>query len=116
MKKPNSFKFRPAIAGFSLVELIAVVTIIGLLAAMLVSKVKDTRAEAIQSRADANARIMQDAYERAKLCGAITNDYPAVTDFASILYTNGFISGTNYQGVNVLGTYPDLKFTGPSGN
>ena len=116
MKKLNIRNMRRGIQGFSLVELIAVVTIVGLLAAMLVSKVKDMRSDAIQSRGDANARIMQDAFERAKLKGDVTTNLASVDIYASCLYTNGYISGTNYQGVVTSGTWPNIRFTGPSGN
>ena len=62
MKLKNFFK---KAKGFTLVELIAVVSVILILVAIVVPRIGDLRGQASNARAQSNAKIVQGAIERA---------------------------------------------------
>ena len=53
--------------AFTLIELIMVVAILGILATMLIPKALDSRKDAQNSAAKANAQVIATAYERASV-------------------------------------------------
>ena len=84
--------------GFTLVELIAVVSVILILVAIVVPRIGDLRGQASNARAQSNAKIVQGAIERAAVEGALTA--ANATDQASVYTvlttaTNG-MSGAPY--------------------
>jgi prepilin-type N-terminal cleavage/methylation domain-containing protein len=84
--------------GFTLVELIAVVSVILILVAIVVPRIGDLRGQATNARAQSNAKIVQSAIERAAVEGALTA--ANATDQASVYSvlttaTNG-MSGAPY--------------------
>jgi prepilin-type N-terminal cleavage/methylation domain-containing protein len=95
MKLKNFFK---KAKGFTLVELIAVVSVILILVAIVVPRIGDLRGQASNARAQSNAKIVQGAIERAAVEGALTA--ANATDQASVYTvlttaTNG-MSGAPY--------------------
>ena len=84
--------------GFTLIELIAVVSVILILVAIVVPRIGDLRGQATNARALSNAKIVQGAIERAAVEGALTA--ANATDQASVYTvlttaTNG-MSGAPY--------------------
>jgi type II secretory pathway pseudopilin PulG len=57
---------------FTLVELIAVVSVILILVAIVVPRIGDLRGKAADARAQSNVKIVQSAIERAAVEGALT--------------------------------------------
>jgi len=85
--------------GFTLVELIAVVAVILILVAIVVPRIGDLRGQATTAKKEANANIIQGAYERAKVSG--------LTNSAGVS-----IGSTSYAPASVDALSQDLKFSG----
>lgn len=103
--------------GFTLVELIAVVSVILILVAIVVPRIGDLRGKAADARAQSNVKIVQSAVERAAVEGALTA--ANATDQAAIYAvlttaTNG-MSGAPYlsempnPAPTISGTFPNLN-------
>jgi prepilin-type N-terminal cleavage/methylation domain-containing protein len=105
--------------GFTLVELIAVVSVILILVAIVVPRIGDLRGQASNARAQSNAKIVQSAIERAAVEGALTS--ANATDQASVYSvlttaTNG-MSGAPYLSEvpnptpTISGSFPNFTVT-----
>lgn len=108
---------RKKTSGFTLVELIAVVSVILILVAIVVPRIGDLRGKAADARTLSNVKIVQGAIERAAVEGALTA--ANATDQAAIYgvltsATNG-MSGAPYlsevpsPAPNISGTFPNLS-------
>ena len=103
--------------GFTLVELIAVVSVILILVAIVVPRIGDLRGKAADARSQSNVKIVQSAIERAAVEGALTA--ANATDQAAIYSvlttaTNG-MSGAPYlsempnPAPTITGAFPTLN-------
>ena len=103
--------------GFTLVELIAVVSVILILVAIVVPRIGDLRGKAADARSQSNVKIVQGAIERAAVEGALTA--ANATDQAAIYSvlttaTNG-MSGAPYlsempnPAPTISGAFPNLN-------
>jgi prepilin-type N-terminal cleavage/methylation domain-containing protein len=103
--------------GFTLVELIAVVSVILILVAIVVPRIGDLRGKAADARAQSNVKIVQSAIERAAVEGALTaansTDQAAIYSVLTTA-TNG-MSGAPYlsempsPAPTIGGTFPNLN-------
>lgn len=114
--KLQKFRNRKA-KGFTLVELIAVVSVILILVAIVVPRIGDLRGKAADARTQSNVKIVQGAIERAAVEGALTA--ANATDQAAIYSvlttaTNG-MSGAPYlsempsPAPTISGAFPNLN-------
>ncbi len=103
--------------GFTLVELIAVVSVILILVAIVVPRIGDLRGKAADARSQSNVKIVQGAIERAAVEGALTaanaTDQSAIYSVLTTA-TNG-MSGAPYlseipnPAPTISGTFPNLN-------
>ncbi|WP_258358936.1 competence type IV pilus major pilin ComGC [Moorella sulfitireducens (nom. illeg.)] len=77
--------------GFTLLELLAVIALIGILAGLVVPRVASSRDEATQKTIEANVQMLQAAVERYHFDnGKYPND--GITDWIGELYNKNYIS------------------------
>lgn len=115
MKLQKFIKNRKA-KGFTLVELIAVVSVILILVAIVVPRIGDLRGKAADARSQSNVKIVQSAVERAAVEGALTA--ANATDQAAIYSvlttaTNGMSSAPYLSEIpnpapTISGTFPNF--------
>lgn len=80
--------------GFTLIEMVAVVAIIGILAAILVPKITGYMKEAKKTEVIDQARKVSQAYETAVMKGKIKEKTDAGVDTATTIYTNSITDAT----------------------
>jgi len=101
-------------AGFSLVELIAVVAVIGVLVAIVLPRIGDIRNDANANQVSSNVRELQQAYERALvnnwgMFGALVSG--DATTIAGDLVSAGYLSELPQGTIAATGEAAHVLFT-----
>ena len=92
--------------GVSLVELVGVVAVIGVLAAITLPRVGRVMEDARQRRNDGNARELMQAIQRATTLNVPLTDYSTVESIASQLEARNLVTSTASVTSSRITVYP----------
>lgn len=89
--------------GFTLLELLAVIALIGILAGLIVPRIASSQSDAKSKTVEANVQMLQSAVERYYFDnGKYPND--SITDWIGELYNKNYIS-TDPAKIKATGSY-----------